>query len=84
MGGGLTLKIIRAVADERDVEPSALRFALNDHIDPEAIEQLVDHERGSWVLSFELPDCIVTVASDGTVSVDDDETGLDTVAHRGA
>lgn len=62
--------VVEAVADAKGVDPSELDISLDDHIEPEAITRLADHDDASWTLSFELPEHNVTVTSDGLVLVD--------------
>jgi len=83
MGRSLTQEIIEAVADKKGVEPSELDFALYNYIDADALEHFADHEKGSWTLSFEIPDYIVTITNNRTDPVDDEKRALDmTVRER--
>ena len=69
MTESVAIKIVEAVASERGISPMALDYALQEHIDVEALERLLAHGRGSWELSFELPDYQVTVDSDAEVRI---------------
>lgn len=68
--------IVEAVADAKGVDVSELELSLDDHIDPDAIARLAEHEDASWTLSFELPEHNVTVTSDGLVLVDGVREGI--------
>jgi hypothetical protein len=64
--------LLDALAAADECEPVELDFALQDHIDVDALESLLAHPDGSWTLSFEVPDHSVTVTGDGVVLVDGD------------
>lgn len=65
-------EVVRAVAEFKEVEPTALG-ALFDRVDPSEIDALFDGSRGSdedaVVARFTMAECIVTVRSDRLVSV---------------
>lgn len=63
--------IVKAIADAKGIDPTALDTPLEEYIDTDAIQLLVGRETVSWTLSFELPDHNVTVTSEGLVLVDD-------------
>lgn len=72
--GDVVRKIVAAVAAAEGVAPTELDYALQDHIDVEAIDALLDHPGGTWTLSFDVPDHTVTVTNEGVVLVDGDST----------
>jgi hypothetical protein len=69
----LTSKIIRAVADNKGVEPAELAEPLGEYVDLDAVNQLAEHDNSTWTLTFELPEHSVTVMSDGVILVDERE-----------
>lgn len=70
MGQDVIINIANSIADAEGVEPSELDITLEDHIDIEAVVQLVNAEKGSWRLSFDIPEYTVTVWSDGSILVE--------------
>lgn len=68
--GEVVREIVTAVAAAEGIAPSELDYALQDHVDVDAIQSLTDHSEGSWTLSFEVPRHDVTVTGDGVVLVD--------------
>lgn len=62
--------LLEALAATEGCEPVELDYALQDHIDVDALDALLAHPTGSWTLSFEVPDHSVTVTGDGVVLVD--------------
>lgn len=58
------------IADAKGVEPSNLDLTLYDHIDVDSVARLVDDEKGSWSLAFDIPEYTVTVWDDGSVLVE--------------
>lgn len=70
MNSSIGVDIAIAVAAARGVDPTALEDELHEYVDIDAIDQLLDRENGSWHVSFDLSDCIVTVTSEGDVTVE--------------
>lgn len=70
MGRNLASEVIEAVADAKGIDPVELDIVLADYINPDALDQLAQHDSGTWTLSFELPEHNVTVTSDGLILVD--------------
>jgi len=70
MEQGVLGSIVKRVADAKGVEPAELDLSLYDHVDIDAVVQLVNAEKGSWKLSFDIPDYTVSVWSDGSVLVE--------------
>lgn len=70
--------VIRAIAEFKDVEPTALG-ALFDRVDPAEIDALFDDlgelDQDRVVGRFAMAECIVTIRSDRLVSVRAAETG---------
>ncbi|MFB6095714.1 MAG: HalOD1 output domain-containing protein [Halodesulfurarchaeum sp.] len=64
------LTVAEAIAEAGRVDPMELDHALADHVDPDALQLLMDHESRSWSLSFAFPDHDVTVRGDGWIMVD--------------
>ena len=65
-----TEEIIEAIAVTKGVDPRDLDIILYDYIDVDAIRDLTAHETATWTLSFETPDHVVTVQSDGVILID--------------
>ena len=70
MARDLARKILKAIANSKGVEPAELDLILAEHINVDAMNNLLDDKNSTWTLTFELPEEDVTVTSDGTVSVD--------------
>ena len=70
MTEGVITAIVNNVAERKGVEPSELDIVLADHVDIGSIVRLVNAERGSWWLAFEIPEYTVTVWNDGSVLVE--------------
>lgn len=69
MQHSVSVAIAEAIADTRGVDPTDLEYVLHEHIDVEAIEQLLARDDTSWTLAFELPDCEVIVTSEEEVVI---------------
>lgn len=67
MSQSVVTNIVTTIAEQKDCEPTDLEYTLSDHIDPNAVEQLADHETATWTLAFDLPERTVVVRSDETV-----------------
>jgi|AntRauTorcE11898_2_1112593.scaffolds.fasta_scaffold00038_26 hypothetical protein len=63
--------IVRALATVECCAPHELQFALHDYVDTTAIERLAAMDDAEWSLSFDVPDHVVAVHSDGRIVVDD-------------
>lgn len=72
--GEVVREIVTAVAGTDGVAPAELDYALQDHVDVDAIDTLSGHPDSTWTLSFDVPDHTVTVTSDGVILVDGDST----------
>jgi hypothetical protein len=70
MGDTVAAEIMRAIAENEEVEPADLGFALADYVDTDAISRLADHDDSIWMLTFTVPDHEVTVTSEGDILVD--------------
>ena len=70
MTDSVTARIVGAVAEAKGVSPTDLDCILGEHVDADAIEQLVAHSGDAWELAFEFADHTVSVTGDGTVYVD--------------
>jgi hypothetical protein len=66
----LSPEIVDAIASATNVEPGELDIVLANHIDPDALNLLAEHEYSTWTVTFELPDHEVTVTSEGGILVD--------------
>lgn len=72
--GQITVELVEAIAETKDVEPTNLEYTLQEYIPLDAVEKLADHDNTTWTLSFELPEYTVTVTSERGVSVAEKET----------
>jgi hypothetical protein len=62
--------VVEAVAAADGVEPEAVP-PLHDHIDPEVLHRLDEHEgEGDWRFTFQFADHRVTVTHDSRILVD--------------
>lgn len=75
MSDSLLLSIVKALAEADGTEPTDLGYTLEAHIDTDALAGLAAHETTSWMLTFEVPDHVVTVRGDGCILVDGHEEG---------
>lgn len=69
MGATVTDVIIEAIAAAEDTTAVDLDVSLQEHVDTDAIRQLVEHPSDSWELRFDLLQHSVTVTGDGVVEV---------------
>lgn len=71
---GLLTRVVRAIADHRGVEPTALETPLAAAVDTDALGQLFadrpdGRPRGQGLITFDYEDLSVTVDSDADVRV---------------
>jgi hypothetical protein len=66
-----SIEIVKAVAEHEKINPLDLEFALGEHIDPDALEAVLDADVEDIEVSFQIQGVVVTVASDGTILVTD-------------
>lgn len=69
-GTPLSVRVVRSIADARDVDPMDIGFRLGDVIDTDALDELAEHDGGVWELRFEIDGHQVEVSADETVIVD--------------
>jgi hypothetical protein len=69
-GTPLSVRVVRSIADARDVEPMDIGFRLGDAIDTDALDELAEHDGGDWELQFEADGHEVEISSGGPVIVD--------------
>lgn len=69
-GMPLSVRVVRSIADARDVEPMDLGFRLGEVIDTDALDKLAEHDGGDWEIRFEIDDHVVEVSSGEPVIVD--------------
>lgn len=65
-------KVVEAVADELDVDPTDLENPLSDVIDPDALDAIFKGQGRSGVIRFSYYGCRVVVQEDGQVTVTED------------
>ena len=70
-GTQLSVRVVRSLADARNVEPTELGFRLGNAIDVDALDAMATHDGASWQLSFEVAG--LEVAPDEPVVVDGTE-----------
>lgn len=66
----LSVRVVRSLADERDVDPMDLEFRLGDAIDTDALDAMDKHDGTAWELEFEVDGHDVAVAPKERVRVD--------------
>lgn len=64
-------RIIETIADAKGKQPDELAFALQEHVDVDAIQQLSNHNSDSWAIEFEVPGHTVRVTGHGEIFVED-------------
>ena len=62
-------KIVWAIADARDIEPTELDLTLQNWTDMDSIRQLVEHDSTNWTVQFEIPNYTVTVTGETEILV---------------
>lgn len=69
-GTPLSVRVVRSIADARDVEPMDIGFRLGDAIDTDALDELAEHDGGDWEIRFEVDGHEVEIAPNDPVIVD--------------
>ena len=69
----LSMTIVRAIAETAGEPPSELEFALQDHIDTDALDALATSPGDDWSLQFTVEGTEVRADGDGSVIVDGTE-----------
>lgn len=67
-----SIAVVTAVADANGIDPVDLEACLYDHIDPGALDTLLDSvssETGQVSVTFEMAGCRVTIDSTGKIIV---------------
>lgn len=72
------VRIVEAIAQERDIEPTELDYRLYDYIETDGLGLLTNRDTDSWTLSFECPDGTVTVTGEGEIHLDLSDGGEST------
>jgi len=71
--GSVAVAIVRELARWRGEAPAETSVQLYEHVDADALDQLLRHTANQpaaeWELTFTVEECAVTVTSDGTVRV---------------
>jgi len=70
MNDTTAIRIVEAIAEQKDIEPTELDYRLNDYIETDAIQSLANSDTDAWTLSFECPDGTVTVTGQEGVHLD--------------
>ena len=69
----VTVSILEAIAVTKGKQVGELDFRLYDYLDPEALDDLVNHshrrDQGTWKFDFSVDDVRITLHSDGHVVV---------------
>lgn len=63
-------QIVDAIAEADGRPPHELDYSLHDHIDPEAVVDLVTSNHTDWHLTFRVPDHTVEIRDNGQILVD--------------
>ncbi len=68
-----TTAVVEALAEAEGVEPTKTDFNLYDHIDPDAVHNLYEHDSGEWELRYDVNGHEVYMDSGGVIMVDGNE-----------
>jgi len=66
----IVVRVVEAIAQSDNREPSEVDFNMSDDIDPGVLEKLSDMEEGVWEFTFRVSDHQVRLTNDGTIFVD--------------
>lgn len=66
-----SIQVIETIADHVGKAPIDVDFTLGDHVDPDALDSLLESSTEELVVAFTIDDLLVTVANDGTIEVRD-------------
>jgi hypothetical protein len=66
------VQIVKAIADHEETDPLNLDFVLGEEIDTEALETVLDADADNVHVTFTVDGLVVTVASDGTIMIADE------------
>lgn len=69
MSESIVDRIVERIAEREEVEPADLDTSLESYVSTDAIRKLESHESSAWVLEFEIPNHVVTVAGDGEIRI---------------
>ncbi|UHQ98128.1 hypothetical protein HYG81_21355 (plasmid) [Natrinema zhouii] len=68
-----SIQIVETIAEQDGRDPTEVDFTLNDHVDPDALNSLLETGSEGLVVTFTIDDKVVTVAKDGTIEITDEE-----------
>jgi len=68
----LALELVGALATVEGVPAHELPYSLHDHVDTTVVEGLAEMPHTDWTFSVRIADYDVTLAGDGTITVDGD------------
>lgn len=66
----VTVAIAEAIAEVDGCQPHRLGYSLSSYVDTDAVERLAVMDNREWELTFSVPDHEVTLAGDGTITLD--------------
>lgn len=66
-------QVIETLAEHVDKDPVEVDFTFNDHINPDALDKLLETDTEEVIVEFSVENMSVTVSSDGTIRIDDQE-----------
>jgi len=70
MTGEVAVRIVEEIAAVNETDPSALDFAIGEHVDLEAVDRLVTQTDGFGELRFHVPDHEIVITGPDSVSVE--------------
>lgn len=63
-------QIVDAIAEAEERPPHELDYSLHDHVETEALLNLVTSDHTGWRLTFQVPDHTVEIRGNGQILVD--------------
>lgn len=64
-----SVQVIETIADHLDKDPNDVDFTFSDVLDPDALDRLLKSATEDLVVAFTVDGLLVTVATDGTIEV---------------
>lgn len=66
-----SVQVVETIADHLDKSPTEVDFTFADHLDPDALDRVLESPAKEIVVAFTVEDFLVTVSNDGTIKVED-------------
>lgn len=68
-----SVQIVETIAEQVGRDPTEVDFTLNDHVNPDALDSLLETRSEGLVVEFTIDNKVVTVTNDGTIEITDEE-----------